>query len=228
MQSKNPKKEIVTIKATESVDKITLQTKTAYYENMLHKSIAICCILFPLFLIVAGIFSVMGDLVQFAGYAGLGWYAAIVVMLAIANELKAYMPRLAFIGSIFCFVGGISQRAAEAVSMEQELLVQLGLDVAWDTTIEIMPPIGFFGLTVLFWMVGLLILGVGILRTGVFSRLTGIMLIIGTIAFFLYQGPGNRIFAYMRPTGYTLAVISYVIAMIPIGLYFWQKEQGRA
>lgn len=207
------------METTQTMSNMKIEGETTSYDRVLRKAIAISAFLFPAFFIIAIIFDFLGDPVRRAAYSGLGWYAAVVVMVAIATKLKKNAPVLAFIATVLVFIGGMTQMSAEKVDMEQQLLMQLGFDIAWDTTIEVMPPIGFFGLTVLLWMIGMLLLGVGVMRTGVFPHFTGFFLIATPIAFFLYQGPG-----IVRPVTYVASAVCLTIAMLPIGLQFWQTE----
>jgi hypothetical protein len=80
-----------------------------------------------------------------------------------------------------------------------------------------MPPIGFWGITIVLWMVGLAMLGVGVWRTAVLPKGIGGLLALGAFAFFIYQGPGGLIPA-LPPIAFLVAGLCFVLAFPVVGM----------
>ena len=145
-------------------------------------------------------------------------------MLGVTQLLKYKMPRLAFWSAVFVFLGGLSQIAVNRVAMELALLRRLGFEIYWNTTQMFLHPIGIWEFTVLLWMIGLVILGIGIWRTGVLPKWVGGLLALAGLAFFAYQGPGGLVPA-IPPIAYQVTGLCFLLAFPVVGWRLWQLEE---
>lgn len=202
----------------------TQVTGKADYHQLIRKSMVLACFLFPLLLTIAAIFLLLDDEPRWKGYVHLTWYAGIITMLVIANALSALKPRLAFIAGVFCFVGGISEIIVARVDMEHRILIEQGYDVSWESTIEVVPEIAFFAITIEMLTIGVLMLGVGTLQTGVFPRWTGGLLVAAAIAYFIYHGPGGAISDDFPKISFLVAVVCYTLGVLPIAWQLWKMQ----
>jgi hypothetical protein len=212
------------------------------YERLMRKGMSVACFLFPaLYLLSALLFALDrgefveapvsswagGNDVQLYFVASLAWFAGIPAMVGVARLLKDEMPRLAFWSVVFVFIGGLNQFSEEKVALQHALLRELGLEVYWNTVeISQFPPM-VVGITVVLWMLGLTMLGLGIWRSGVLPRWVGGILALGALSFFLYQGPGG-IVREIPPLAYVAAGICFLLAFPVVGLRLWQPEAGAA
>jgi hypothetical protein len=208
----------------------------------MRKGMAVACFLFPGLYLLSAVFFALdrGDFLEAPVYSwtggndvqvyfllSLAWFAAIPAMIGVARLLKDEMPRLAFWSVVFVFIGGLNQVSADRVALQQALLRELGFEVYWNTVeIDQFPPI-VVGIIIVFWMLGLVMLGVGVWRSGVLPRWAGALLALGSIAFFLYQGPGGIIPA-LPPIAYQVAAICFLLAFPVVGWRLWGDSEARA
>jgi hypothetical protein len=212
------------------------------YERLMRKGMSVACFLFPALYLLSAVFFALdrgeflgdpqyewvgGNDIQVYFLLSLAWYAGIPAMFGVARLLKEEMPRLAFWSAVLVFIGGLSQVAADKIALQHALLRELGLEVYWNTVeISQFPPM-VVGITVVLWMLGLTMLGLGIWRSGVLPRWVGGILALGALSFFLYQGPGG-IVREIPPLAYVAAGICFLLAFPVVGLRLWQPEAGAA
>lgn len=192
------------------------------YTRMVGRALALGTLAFAVLFAVSVVFLLLGDDVRRAAYLRVGWHGGMAMILALSVVLRAHTPRLAFWGGTLGFIGSASQLAAEAVDVEQSLLRQLGFDVFWDTTQTIMPPITWWGITVLLWMVGLVILGVGVIESKHLPRWIGVLLVVATLGYFIGQGPGGYASLALVPIGYTVSAVAFLAVAPALALHTWR------
>ena len=207
------------------------------YERMVQRGMAVACFLFPLLFLVAAVFYLTGSRefyqdigswinsndVSTHGYGWLAWYAGLPAMIGVAWLLKEKMPRLAFWATLFTFIGGMSQVSVYRAGFEQALLRLQGFEIYWNTPQLGAPPIYFWAITVILWMIGLVLLGIGVWRTGVLPRWVGGLLVLSGLAFFAYQGPGGIVPA-IPPIALQVANVCFLLAFPMVGLRLWRGE----
>ena len=223
------------MKAAQAVHE--LPTNGASYERMLRKGMAIACFLFPLLYFVSAIYAVsntstfnadagmwIGDNdVEWYRWLAWSWFAMIPAMVGLTRLLKDQKPRLAFWGVVFALVGGLHQVAAHRLDHRLAELRQIGFDVYWNTGGVLRSPLDLFGLTILLWMVGLIMLGIAAWRAGVLPRWVGGLIALGAFAFFLYQGPGGIVQA-LPPIAYHIAGLCFLLAFPMVGMQLWPRD----
>jgi hypothetical protein len=196
---------------------------------------ALACFLFPLLYLISAFYYLTdhGEFMpavyswissrdpEILGFRWLAGIAAIPAWLGAALLLKNQRPRLAFWSTVFVYVGGLSQAAVDRVGFELALLRQLGFDIHYNTTMEVMGPIGFYALTVLLWMIEMVMLGIGFWRTGLLPKWASVALALAGPAYFAFQGPPTT------PTipliAYQLAGLCFLLAFPLIGWRLWRS-----
>lgn len=73
-------------------------------------------------------------------------------------------------------------------------------------------------------MIGLVMLGIGVWRTTVLPKWGGALLVLGAIAFFLYQGPGGAVVSVLPLIGNLTAGVCFLLAFPVAGLRLWQGD----
>lgn len=211
------------------------------YERMLQKAMAVACFLFPLFYLVSAVYALTGtsefnaDAVQWIGsndveqyrFSAWAWFAMIPAVVGITRLLQTKSPRLAFWGVVFVYIGGLHQVANDRIEVRYSQLRGVGIDVAWNTGGIAFSPLDFIGLTILLWMIGMIMLGIAVWRTGILPKWVGALIALGAFSFFMYQGPGAIIPA-LPPIAYLVAGICYLLAFPVVGLILWRENSNPA
>lgn len=206
------------------------------YERMVRRGMAVACFLFPLLFLVAAVFHLAGSReyyqnigwvssneAQVHGYSWLAWYAGIPAMLGVVRLIQDKMPRLAFWSAVFVLIGGMSQLAEHRALFNFALLRQVGLEVYWNTPHSVAPPIYFWAITVVLWMIGLIQLGIGVWRTGVLPKWVGALLQGASLGVFLAQGPTGLVPA-IPPIAFQVTNICFLLAFPMVGMKLWRGE----
>lgn len=206
------------------------------YEQMVRRGMAVACFLFPLLFLVAAVFYLTGSReyypnyglvnsneAQVHGYSWLAWYAGVPALLGAARLLQEKRPRLAFWAAVFALIGGMSQLAEHRALLYVALLRQLGLEVYWNTPQSVAPPLFFWAVTVLLWMIALIQLGIGVWRTGVLPKWVGALLAGAAVAFFLAQGPTGSD-PIIAPIGLAVTNLCFLLAFPMVGMKLWRGE----
>ncbi len=219
----------------------TQTTNSETYERLLQKGMAVACFLFPLLYLVSAVYALtnnaafnneagmwIGDKdVEWYRWLAWSWFAMIPAMVGLTRLLKDEKPRLAFWGVVFALIGGLYQVSGHRTEHRLAELREAGFEVFWNTGGALRSLFDIFGLTVLLWMIGMIMLGIAGWRTGVLPRWVGGLIALGSFAFFLYQGPGGIIQA-LPPIAYQVAGLCFLLAFPVVGLKLWRGETAVA
>ena len=204
------------------------------YEQMLQRGMAVACFLFPLLYLVSAVYALtnnatfntdagawVGDKdVEWYRWLTATWFAMIPAMVGLTRLLKSKKPRLAFWGVVFALIGGLHQVGAHRMERRLAELRELGFEVFWNTGGIFRSPLDF-GLLVLLWMIGMIMLGIASWRTGVLPKWVGGLIALGTFAFFLYQGP-DGVIQVLPPIAYQVVGLCFLLAFPVAGMKLWQ------
>lgn len=206
------------------------------YERIINGSMAVASFLFPLLYLGSAIFFLtdpgafypepyewMGgnDVEQFS-LLWLAWYAGIPAMLGVASLLKRARPQLAGWAAVYLTIGGFTQTGFTLQMLQRAALKRVPFEPYHTMLLIDQSPVYVWALSVMLWMAALVMLGVGIWRTGVLPRWTGALLVIGTLGFFLFQGPGGLLSPVVPLIGNGVAALCFLLAFPVVGLRLWR------
>jgi hypothetical protein len=207
------------------------------YERIIGRSMAVASFLFSLLYLGSAIFFLanpgvfypepyewMGgnDVEQFS-LLWLAWYAGVPAMLGIAWLLKDARPQVAGWAAIFITIGGLTQTGFTLQMLQRAALQRVPFEPYHTMLLIEQSPVYVWALSVLLWMVALALLGIGIWRTDILPRWTGALLVVGTLGFFLYQGPGGLLSPVVPLIGNGVAALCFLLAFPVVGLRLWRN-----
>ena len=204
---------------------------TMQYEQMVRKGMAVACFLFPLLLLVSAIYRLMGEdtIYETSGFLSsndiyvhnflwLAWLSGIVAMLGLVQLIKDRKPIVAFLCTIFVFIGSVMQLAGYKDSARTADLRQLGFDIYWNTSSGMTPAFfEVFGATVLLWVIGLIIAAVVVWRTAVLPKWVPLIAIVGTVAYAVSENVPGTVGGIIT----LIAVISFALVFSLVGVRLW-------
>ncbi|WP_420643749.1 hypothetical protein [Candidatus Leptofilum sp.] len=218
-----------------TINSITKTTGgTMRYGQMVRRGMTVACFLFPLLLLVSAVYRLLGEdtIYETSGFLSsndiyihnflwLAWLAGIVAMLGLVQLIKDRKPMVAFLCTIFVFIGSVMQLAGYKGSARTADLRELGFDIFWNTSSGMTPSFfEAFEFTVLLWVIGVFILAVVVWQTAVLPKWVSLIAIVGTVAYAVSENvPGTIGGIITLITG-----ICFALFFSLVGLRLWRGE----
>ena len=190
---------------------------TALADRLQEKVAGVCLIVAPLLMIPNTFFEYREGMLFWAGYLGVLAYTCLVpALLGIARLLRQRAPRLSVFGGLLATVGTVYGAIFSAALLfewtEREAGTPEATMVAINEVVEgrLFPALVVFSIL---FPVSLLILGVGLFRTGVVPKWVGVLLAAGAIVFPVGHIGESQLISH-------LAELLLLVPMAWIGLHF--------
>jgi hypothetical protein len=207
------------------------------YDQLLLRAMAVACLLFPLLYLGSAVFYALdpgtffpepyewmgGNDVEQYGLLWLAWYAGLAAILGVSRLLKEAQPRLAAWAALLVFIGGLTQVGFMLQMLGRNALRRVPFETYHTVLLIDQSPVYIWSLSVLLWMIGLVMLGIGVWRSAVLPRWVGALLVVGTLAFFMWQGPGGAVSSVIPLIGFPLGALCFLLAFPVVGWTLWRN-----
>lgn len=197
------------------------------YETLQRKALGLAFVLAPLLLALGSAAYVLGiGLTPFGTDSWVdGIFAAygFLLMIPVTFELARILGQRAPVFGLICAILGLGwgmSTVAAALKIVQMGIVNAGLNESIWSVMETAPGGLLLMLPSLLAFVGFLALGVGLLWKGGIARWAALLMIIGSVLFFLGVAGGAEIAAWQTKVLTPLATLAYLAALAPIGLRY--------
>lgn len=201
------------------------------YRSLQQKALGLAFILAPLLMVIGSAAYVLGiGLTPFGTDSwvdGILSAYAFLIMIPVSFELARILGQRAPVFGLICAIMGLGwgmSTVAAALKIVQMGIINAGLKESIWSVMDASPGILFIMPPSLLAIVGFLLLGVGLLWKGGIPRWAAVLMIVGSVFYFVGVAGGAEIAAWQTKVLTPLATVAYLAALAPIGLRYLASD----
>ena len=197
------------------------------YQSLQKKSLGLAFILAPLLMVIGSAAFVLGlGLTPFGTDSwvdGILSAYAFLIMIPVSFELARILGQRAPVFGLICAIMGLGwgmSTVAAALKIVQMGIINAGLNESIWSVMDASPGILWIMPPSMLAIVGFLLLGVGLLWKGGIPRWAAVLMIVGSVSYFVGVAGGAEIAAWQTKVLTPLASVAFLAALAPIGLRY--------